>query len=253
MAVKIGDIKFIKLLQHKREELGFYVSKKKIKKEIQKYLHSKIILKPVLTGNGYTTKYVILAKGKKYFLKVANKFAEERIKKVSPMYYGDYVTRLTAESQILKLLSLKKLAPRPLLKQNTFLLMDYVNGLPLSTIFADRNIPMRIKMQYLNRILLIINSLHLSGVIWPDLSPTNILIYEDKFYFIDFELCFNAGVSVDQKIIYAVNRYIFRLFETKLFYTEEVYASLKEFISKYPRDIKERLLLVVERFENGNS
>lgn len=230
-------MKLIEKLRFKLLELRFFQSKSQIKKEIECALNSKIIMRPFVAGKGYTTKYIVFVAGKKYFLKVANRRAERRIKKIDKNSRHTYLQRLQREHYVLKTLSSINLSPKPILLGKSYLLMEFIAGPLLSDVFSSQNTSKKEIFYYLNQSFESIKKIHAKKIICPDLTPSNIIIKDSKFYFIDFEI-YRENESTTVQISSALEKYICKLENYNFSNTSRYKKLVRTFINSYGRAIQ---------------
>jgi len=242
----------IKTLKFKREERAFLTPKDQVKHAIRIATRRRINLTPVHSGAGYTTKYVVRTKDKTYFLKIANKHAERRMSRVVPERRHFYPGRLSREYEVLSKLSQLKLAPKPVLRDKSFLMMEFAQGKLLSEVLASPQTRTETKLVLTKKAFEAIVKIHQKGIIFPDLSPTNIIVNAGDLKFIDFEIYFANYVPKEDQLVFALSKYISRLQRIKSLCCDTIYKQAKQFIAKYPGGVQEKLAPMIERFKNGN-
>lgn len=191
-------------------------------------------------------KQKILSQGAeaKIFL-IKNKIVKNRIKKSYRIEKIDNKIRKTRTKKETKLLEkASKIIPCPkpfLIKSNEKIIqMPYIQGKKLSNNLD--NFPLKQQIKIIKQIAKNISKLHNENIIHGDLTTSNMILKENKIYFIDFGLGFTSRKYEDK----AVDIHLFKqALEAK--HPKNYEKLLKEFLKSY--NITEESKKTLERLK----
>jgi tRNA A-37 threonylcarbamoyl transferase component Bud32 len=143
-----------------------------------------------LEGKGGYTVFSAIDKAglARYIIKVGNLFKGNKTMRIirdkrRQYVYLDPPRRFRRENDILKVLSESGLGPHPIIASGNYFIEEHVPGEKFSDLFRQG----RADIAALLKILKAIARMHSLGVVHGDLRPYNVLMYDDKISFIDFE------------------------------------------------------------------